>query len=114
MSGLDVILGHEPTTFRDLILWWRPFHVENLVAWTKRRLGVAVAVEAPTHSQRRRLPHQRHLIDVAMTGGAADPLRHVNAVVEVDVVGQDMYSVPVNGFVCSQAFTNWRQHFRIG
>ena len=50
-------------------------------------LGCAVAVEAPLHLQRLRLP-ERHLVDAPVAGGAADALVHVDAVVEVDEVGQ--------------------------
>jgi len=75
---------------------------------------MAMAVEAPAHGQRRRLPHQRHPIDGAVTGRATDALRDVNAVIEIDVVGKNMDPLPVNRLVASQAFPDRRQHRRIG
>ena len=50
----------------------------------------------------------------AMTGGAADAFRDVNAVVEVNVIGKDMNSLPVNRLVGGEAFSNRRKHRRIG
>src|SRR5947209_6004483 len=114
MGGVDVIFAHETTALRGLILWRGPVHVEDLVAWTKRVLGMAMAVEAPAHSQGRRLPRQRHPIDRAMTGGAAHALGDVNAMVEVDVIGKHMDPLPANGFVVGQAFSNRGEHPCIG
>ena len=50
--------------------------------------GVAVAVQAPLHLQRVLLPGERHLVHPAVAALAADALVDVNAVVEVDEVGQ--------------------------
>ena len=50
--------------------------------------GVAVAVEAPAHAERRHLGDRFHLVDAAVAGDAADACRHVRAVGEIGVVGK--------------------------
>ena len=94
-----MIFAHETTAFRDLVFGRRPLHVKDLVAWTDRSFRMAMAVEAPAHGQRRRLPRQRHPIDCAMTGRAPDALRDVNAMIEIDVVREDMDPLPANRLV---------------
>src|SRR5262249_49814982 len=56
----------------------------------------AVAVKAPLHVQRRVLPCQRHFIHRPVTGGAADALLDVDAVIEVDEICQVVNAVPAN------------------
>jgi len=65
-----------------------------------------MAIQAPTHSQGRSLKDKLHLIDRAMTGGAANAFVHVNAVIEVDVVGQAVDLDPLNRLVAAKAFSN--------
>ena len=62
-------------------------------------LRIAVAVEAPFHLQRLLLPHQRHPVDPAVARRAADALVHVDAVVEVDEVGQIVDARPLRSSV---------------
>jgi len=57
-------------------------------------LGVAVAVEAPLHLKAGHLPGQLHLLNLAVTTGTADAFLDVNAVVEVDEIGQVVDAVP--------------------
>src|SRR5689334_24004750 len=57
-------------------------------------LRVPMAVEAPPHLQRRLLEHQRHLVDGAVTRGAADALGDVDLVAEVDVLRQHVHPPP--------------------
>src|SRR5439155_1560262 len=65
-------------------------HVEDLILRTDELFGMAVAVEAPLHGQRRSLIRERHFVDAAVASGAPDSLRHVNAVIEMDEVRQPM------------------------
>jgi hypothetical protein len=83
-----------------------PIHVENLVSGAKVLFGVAVAIEAPLHGQRRSLENERHLVDRAMARRAANPLVNVNAVVEVDVIGQAVDPDPLDRLICPVAFAN--------
>lgn len=83
-----------------------PIHIENLVLGAKVWLGIAVAIQAPTHRERRRLKDEGHLVDRAMAGRAANPLVDVDAVIKVDVVGQAMHFNPLDGLVGAVAFPN--------
>ena len=83
-----------------------PIHIENLVFGTKIRLRIAMAIQAPTHIQRRSLENERHLVDGTVTRGAADALVDVNAVIEVDVIGQAVDLDPLNRLVSTKAFAN--------
>ena len=49
-------------------------------------LGIAMAIQTPTHIQCLGLIHFFHLVDATMTGFATDPTGNVGAVVKVDVV----------------------------
>ena len=46
-----------------------------------------MAIQAPFHSQGFRLPRQRHSINPTVTGFAADSFVNVDAVIEVNKVG---------------------------
>src|SRR4051794_32482123 len=65
-----------------------PGHVEDLVARPDEVLRPAVAVQAPLHQERVLLEDEVHLVDPPVAGGAADPLGHVDAVVEEDEARQ--------------------------
>ena len=54
-----------------------------------------MTVETPLHVQARDAPHERHAIDAAVTCDAPDPLVDVDAVVEVDVVGEVVHARPL-------------------
>ena len=73
-----------------------------------------MTVEAPTHRERGRLPHQRHVRDIAVAAAAADAFGDMDRVVEVDVVGQPMHACPVQRLMLGQARAHWRQHRGIG
>ena len=66
----------------------RPLHVGDLRDGASVGTGVAVAVEAPAHTERRHLRDRFHLVDAAVAGDTADSCRHVRAVREIRVVGQ--------------------------
>src|SRR5208337_802063 len=79
---------------------------ENLVLGAKVWLRIAVAIQAPAHRERRSLKDKGHLVDRAMAGRAANPLVDVDAVIEINVVGQAMHFNPLNGLVRAVAFPN--------
>ena len=58
-------------------------HIGDLIVWPQILLRIAVAIQTPTHGQWFGLKHERHLIDLPVTGGAANTLIHVNAVIEI-------------------------------
>src|ERR1051326_8931592 len=59
-------------------------------------LRIAMTVDAPFHLQRLLLPHERHAIHRPMAGRAPDPFVNVNAVVEVEEIGQVVHARPLN------------------
>ena len=71
-----------------------PGHVENFLARPDKPLRLAMTLQAPFHIEGRRLPHQRHLLDLAMAGRAADAFLNMNAVVEIGEAGQVMHPIP--------------------
>ncbi len=83
-----------------------PIHIENLVLGAKVWPGIAVAIQAPAHRERRSLKDKGHLIDRAMAGRAANALVDVDAVIKVDVVGQAMHFNPLDGLVRAVALPN--------
>jgi hypothetical protein len=83
-----------------------PIHVENLVSGAEVLFGVAVAIEAPLHGQRRSLENERHLVDRTVARRTANSLVNVNGVVEVDVIGQAVDLDPLDGLICPVAFAD--------
>src|SRR2546422_2205360 len=80
-----------------------PLHVEDLVLLAHKFFGVPVTAQAPLHLQRRSLISDRHLVHPAMTRRAADAFVHVNAVIEIDVVGEIVDTPPLNWFTRAKA-----------
>ena len=72
-----------------------------------------MAIDTPLHVERRSLENQRHLIHGAVAGGAADALIDVNAVVEINVVGQAVHSHPLDGLIGAETFADRLQIGRI-
>ena len=83
-----------------------PIHVENLVLRSDVLFGIAVAVEAPLHREWRGLKNERHLVDRAVARRAADALVDVNAVVEIDIVGEAVNLDPLDRLIRSVALAN--------
>src|SRR5262249_40417863 len=67
---------------------------------------IAVAIEAPLHLQRVLLPHQRHAVDLSVTRRAADSLIDVDAVVEIDEVGQVVHARPFDRSAGAEALSH--------
>src|SRR3569833_526036 len=84
--GMDLVMSEERCAEVARVVGRLPVHREfgGLGAMVRRR--VAVAVEAPLHGERRRLLYQRHIVDAAVAGDAADTVVHVRGVVDIDVV----------------------------
>lgn len=76
-------------------------------------LGMTMAIKTPSHVKRVALPSQRHLADGAVTGRAADALRHMDAVIEVDEIGKIVHAIPFNGLAGSSTLTHRFKHRRI-
>ena len=80
---VDLVFLHQPPPQRQLVFRGLPIHAEDILTRSEKAFRLAVALQAPFHEERLRLPHQRHLIDSAMAGDAANALLHMDAVVEV-------------------------------
>ena len=61
-----------------------------------------VTIQTPLHLQRRRLENDRHLVDAAMTRGAADAVVHVNRMIEIGKVRQVVNANPFERLACFQ------------
>lgn len=88
--------------------------IKDLVSRPHVSGRLAVTVETPFHRQAGFAPRQRHLIHLAMTGHATDPLVDVNAVVEVNEVRQAIDADPRNRFVLAKAGAHGFKNRRIG
>src|SRR5207302_10550281 len=60
------------------------------------------------------LPGQRRLAEWPVAVGATDTLCYVDAVVEVDVVGQGIDAGPAQRLALGEALPHRRQHLRVG
>ncbi len=104
--ALNVVFGGQfPAHFR-LVGRSLPIHIENLIARAQNRFRVAMAVHAPGHQEGRGLKHQRHLVDLTVTRRAAHALIDVNAVVEVDVIGEAVHANPLDRFIGAITFAD--------
>src|SRR5471030_1070652 len=93
---LNLIFGDELLAELELVRGRLVIDAEDRRSRADVALRAAMAVEAPFHLQRLVLRHERHAIDLAVAGGAADALVHVDAVVEVDEVWQIMDARPLD------------------
>ena len=73
-----------------------------------------MAIQAPGHIQSLRAPGQRHFRHLAMARSAANALADVNAVIEIDELGQRVYARPRNRFVVAIAGMHRREHRGVG
>jgi len=107
LGALNLVLRRQ--LFAHLFLIGRrlPIPVENFVLLPQNTLRMPVTIDAPFHLQRRRLEHQRHLIHLAVTRGAAHAFVDVNTVVEINEIRQAMHAHPINGLIGAIALTNW-------
>jgi hypothetical protein len=97
-TGLwNVVLFDKSLAFLGLVIPGRgPFHVEDFFFRPDEFLRLAVTFQAPLHLKRHDLHRKRHQVYAAMTGRTAHALVNVNAVVEIDEVGQVMDPRPLN------------------
>src|SRR5262249_50891841 len=100
---LDVVFRDQAATELELVRRRHVVDAKNRFPRTDVALGIPMAVEAPLHLQRLLLPHERHPIDLAVAGGAADAFVHVDAVVEVDEIGEIMHPRPLDAAIGAEA-----------
>jgi hypothetical protein len=74
---------------------------------------MAVTIQAPFHVQRVLAAHERHVVDRAVALFASDATRHMNAVIEIDKVGQIVDASPANWLPGSGALVQSRQFWAV-
>ena len=109
----DPVFLHEHRAENRLLHRGAVVHREHLAAGPDVLLWIAVTVQTPFHLERLHLPHQGHLVDTPVTGFAAHPLLHVDAVVEVDEVRQVVDSDPAQGTVLPEAGADRLEDWRV-
>ena len=83
--------------FDEIILVLRgPRHICDLMARSQIWIWIAMAIQAPSHTQRLDLFHDLHLVDPSMTGHTTYSRCKVHAVIKKCVVGQHMHIDPAN------------------
>ena len=91
-----------------------PRHVENLFAGPHESLGRSVAFQAPFHVEGVDFPHQRHLIDLPVTGLTPDAFVDVNAVIEIDKIGKVVDAHPFDGVARAITFADGFEKWAFG
>ena len=66
----------------------------------------AMALQAPLHVERLGAPGERHLVELAVAGRTADAVPDMDAVVEVDEIGQVVDPIPSQRLVRRQALAD--------
>lgn len=84
--------------------------IEDFLPGAEVRRGIAMARKTPAHMKRLCLPGHRHVADRAMACRASDALGDMDAMIEVNVIGQCVDARPADRNILSQALTVWREH----
>lgn len=90
-----------------------PIHTKNLIVRAEVLFRIAMTVHAPIHRQSPGLEYQRHLIDLAVASRTPHALINVNAVIEINEIGQAMDLYPLYRFICTVAFAYWLEVSRV-
>src|ERR1019366_6911000 len=85
---LGPVFGHQLAADLFLISGRQVTHGGNEITRSDEFFGVAMTLQAPLHLQRVHLVSERHAVHSAVAALAAHTLIDVNAVVEVDEIGQ--------------------------
>lgn len=81
-----------------------PVHIKDLALRTNKLLRFAMTSEAPFHLQRILLKNGGHVVDLAVTGRAADAFSNVNAVVKIGKLRQIVNAFPLYGRILAETF----------
>src|SRR2546423_12831500 len=90
-----------------------PSWIVNFVSWSHEVLRRAMAIQTPFHVQRVHPPGDRHLIDASVTSRAANSFGYVNAVIEINVIGQVVDAVPFQRRICGKTLPDGRENWRV-
>jgi len=92
---LNAIFFYEFCAQSELVGWRLVVHPKYILARPDVAFGISVTFQTPLHIERVLAPHERHLVNSAVTGGAADAFMDMNAVVEINEVGQVVHPRPL-------------------
>ena len=97
------------------MVWRRlPGHIEDFIAGPDLVFGLAMAFQAPLHIEGIFLPHKGHLINGAVATLAAYSLVYMNAVIEVDEIGQIVDPGPLQRDLIAKAGPHGFEHGGLG
>ena len=110
----NIVLLDKLASLPGLIRWRFPCHVVNLVARPDELFGIAMAFQTPIHLHGCDLIDQRHQVNAPVTGRTAHAFLHVDAVVEINIIGKVVDALPEDWFVIAPAFTDDGQIGAVG
>ena len=91
-----MVVGDKLAPERKLIRRVLVIDVEHLGPGPDVLSGIAVTVDTPIHVEVVHTESQRHLVHLPVTGGAANSLIDMDAVVEVDEIREIMHAGPLD------------------
>ena len=77
-----------------------PIQIGDLVLRSQKVFRITMALQAPLHAHRLRIGDHGHVIDLAMTTGAADPAIYMRAVIVKNIVRETMNPDPLHRLSC--------------
>jgi hypothetical protein len=89
-------------------------HFENFRGGLDEVLGIAVALQTPLHVEGFGFGDEGHPVDPPVAGGTADAFLDMDAVVEEDMIGETVHSVPPDRFPSQKTFADRFEQFGIG
>lgn len=111
---LNFVIGDE--LWSDLVLIRSRSHirhVEHLFTGPHISFRIAMAFNAPLHVESIDLINERHLVNTAVAGGAANAFADMNAVIEIHKIGKVVNASPLERFPRAIALANRREHLRV-
>lgn len=95
LGARNLVFLRQLLTFLGLVVFsgW-PIHLEDLAFRPDEQLGLPMTLKAPLHLQRSSLISEGHQVNTPVTGRAAHTLVHVDAVIEINEVGQIVNAGP--------------------
>ena len=89
-----------------IILGQFPGHIEDFLTRPYEFFRLAVAFQTPFHIEGVDFPHQRHLVNLPVTGLTRNTFVNMDAVIEVNKIGKIVNPHPFNGVARAITFTN--------
>src|SRR5574337_118738 len=105
-----LMLLHQFFAHGNLVRWRSVNGIENVFLWPDITLGMFMTVNAPPHVEGVFPPCDRHLAKLPVTRRATNSLADMNAVIEIDKVGQGVDLVPQDRLIGAVAGPHWLQH----